>query len=152
MLARWRDLSTALVLLLFCVLIFLESGRFEEVPAAFAQGMQADAFPRLIALTIAALAIVLLIQGRGKPEPDREPIRLRVFGTGAILLAATALMGPLGVTLAAVFSCLAIPLAWGERKIFRLGLFAIGFPLLLYFIFSVLLQLRLPQGPLQGIL
>jgi len=152
MLSRWRDLLPGLILIAGVVALFAVTTTFPTVPPAFAQGMQATAMPRLILGVIALLAVILIAQGYGKSESAKPAISIRVWATAALLVAGTLAFEWLGLTLTTALTCFAMPLLWGERRIVRVGVFAVLTPLLIYLLFTHVLQLRLPQGILTSLL
>lgn len=145
---RWRDLLPGLALLLLCAVLFALTTTFERVPAAFAQGMQASAMPRLLIALMALLCLIMIWQGRREPEPARRPITRATFLTAALLITASALFPMLGVTLTLFLVCLAMPVLWGERRPHLIVPFALAVPLGIYLLFVLVLRLRLPQGVL----
>src|SRR3546814_4436421 len=66
--------------------------------------------------------------------------------TGAVLVAILAVTPWLGTFLAMVVAAVVIPLLWGERRYGILTAFAIGLPLIVLFVFAVLLGVRLVPG------
>ena len=150
--ANHRDLLIGVLLILFAGALFFVTFGFEEVPAAFAQGMQAASMPRLLLGLIAVFSGVMIIQGWAHPEPTRETPPWRFWATVGVLAFAGALLAPLGVGIVAFITCLAIPVIWGERFRLALVVYALSAPIGIYLVFAVALQLRLPQGPLQGLL
>ena len=147
-----RDLVVGALLIAFSIALFAVTFTFEEVPAAFAQGMQAASMPRLLLTLIALFSGFMIIQGWAKPEPERKAVPWRFWATAGTLALAGALVAPLGVGIVAFLVCLAAPLIWGERFSPFLIAYALAAPIGIYLIFTVALQLRLPQGPLEGLL
>lgn len=150
--ANHRDLMVGVLLILFAGVMFFVTFGFEEVPAAFAQGMQAASMPRLLLGLIAVFSGVIIIQGWAKPEPTREAPPWRFWATVGVLALAGALLAPLGVGVVAFITCLIVPVIWGERFRPALVAYALAAPIGIYLVFTVALQLRLPQGPLEGLL
>src|SRR3546814_10019666 len=66
-----------------------------------------------------------------------------VYMTGAVLVAILAVTPWLGTFLAMVVAAVVIPLLWGERRYGILTAFTIGLPLIVLFVFAVLLGVRL---------
>ncbi len=152
MFRHWRDLTPGLVILAVIAALFAVTTTFATVPAAFAQGMQATAMPRLVLGTIALLTILMVLQGRGTAEPDRAPVPWPVWATVAVLALAAALFQMLGTTLVVFLVGLILPTLWGERRFGVVALYALSLPAAIYGVFSIILQLRLPQGILDGVL
>ena len=66
--------------------------------------------------------------------------------TASIIVLAGVLVGLLGTLLTLCLIAIAIPLAWGERRLRPIGILALGLPAGIYLIFSVALGIRFPPG------
>lgn len=109
-------------------------------------------FPRMLALTLAALALTLIVRAvTGRSDPSRPPeIRVGVFAAVVGLLVVYAFVLP------AVGFLLATPVLLGA-VIWLLGLrrwgavlgTAVGATAVLYFAFARALHVLLPMGPLK---
>jgi len=58
-----RYLGTGIVILAICALLWWETTRFPEVPAALSQNISAAFFPKVLLATAALLAIIQIFQG-----------------------------------------------------------------------------------------
>lgn len=148
MLRRLSQLAPSIVIIAICVALFWVTLSFDRVPAAFAQGMQASAMPQLILGLIVFLALIVAFQTLQAEPKEQAPLNWRVWATKAVLIGAAIALEPLGVTITIFCVCLAIPLLWGEQRYANILLFATATPVAVYLVFTGLLQLRLPQGPL----
>ena len=109
-------------------------------------------FPRMLALTLAALALTLIVRAvTGRSDPSRPPeIRVGTF------LAVVTLLVVYAFVLPAVGFLLATPVLLGA-VIWLLGLrrwgavlgTAVGATVVLYFAFARALHVLLPMGPLK---
>lgn len=149
---KQQDFAIGVALIAVAIALFAVTFTFEEVPAAFAQGMQAAAMPRLLLGLIILFSGIMILQGWGKPEPERDGVPWRFWATVGSLATGVALLSLLGVGIVAFMLCLAVPMIWGERFRPALLLYAISAPIGIYLVFTVALQLRLPQGPLEALL
>lgn len=147
------DLGLALVLLGVCAFLWWDTTRFAEVPDSLAQNAPPTAFPRLLLGVIALMSLMLPFEhrfkndgGEGIDKARVERPRPIVFITGAVLVAILALTPWLGTFLAMVAAAVVIPLLWGERRYGILAAFAIGLPLIVLFVFAVLLDVNLVPG------
>ncbi len=147
-----RDLFTGVLLIVASIILFAITFTFDSVPAAFAQGMQADVMPRLLLALIVLLSGAMIIGGWKDKEPERQAIPMPVWATMALLALAGALIQSLGVSIIVFLAALILPVLWGEKLRPFLLAYALSGPIAIYLIFTVALQLRLPQGPLASLL
>jgi len=117
------------------------------MPPILKRGIQPSDFPQLILgmITCLTLAMVWL-------DPIRVRERLKNRTTGTI-----ALFGLFAVTTAIDFmlalSVLAVALSawWGERRISRLAIVGLAIPLIIFFLFDQVFEIRFPRGLLTNI-
>lgn len=136
-------------ILLLCAVVYAITMTFEEVPVMLSQGIQPAAFPRLMIVVIAILAVVMMIQGRRGGRTDRRPLPLAVYGTTGLLILFVVAIDWLGTIIAISLFCLALPVLWGERRYAWLVAFAVLFPMGIFVLFSKVLEVRFPSGVLQ---
>jgi putative tricarboxylic transport membrane protein len=144
-----KDLVPGSVILILCAALFHVTTTFDSDPLGAAQGMPATHMPRLVLTVIAALTLIMIVQGirSGEKSVHESPPAI-MWGTAG-LLALTAISFPtIGVPLSFFAVCIALPLLWGARDIKRIAAFAVAVPVAIYVLFQVLLGLRLPLGPL----
>lgn len=136
-------------LLAVCAVLYWLTTQFDSVPAALSQNVPPEFFPRLLLAVISALSVVLIVQGGGKAaRRDAAPPGETRRGIAAAAAAwlGCALFHFAGAPLAMVFSCVALPIVWGERRRGILALYALGIPAAVYVIFTLLLEVRFPEG------
>lgn len=146
-----RDLGPSLILLGLCIAGFSLTFQFDEVPAILAQGMQPYVFPRMLFALLLVLTLLLVLQGWRHGERDRDSVGWRVWATIAVMAIAVAALEEVGGLIMLSLAIFAIPLIWGERRITRVAALAVIGPAAIYVIFTLLLQLRLPPGWLEGL-
>ena len=141
------------LLLALCAVLYWLTTRFDSVPAALSQNVPPEFFPRLLLAVIALLAVVLMLRGgggkdgAGSPGHSDAPAENRKgLVAAATVWLACALFTYVGAAPAMFFSCLALPLIWGERRRGMLALYALGFPAAVYAVFALLLEVRFPDG------
>jgi putative tricarboxylic transport membrane protein len=132
----------------FCAFVFYLTTTFERVPASLAQGMQPADFPRLVLAVIVLLTGVMVVQARGTVEKPRKPVPLIVYLTVAAMLGLPLLSQWLDVFLAILVFCIVLPLLWGERRYPLIAAFAIVLPVVIFVLFSMVLEVRFPRGVL----
>lgn len=147
------DLGLALVLLAICGFLWWQTTQFASVPESLAQNAPPTTFPRLLLAAIAIMAVLLPFEHRYNADGSKRIDKTRdnwpkpiVFVTAAVLVAILGLTPWLGSFPAMVLSSAVIPLLWGERRYGILAAFAIGLPLVVAFVFSVLLEVNLVTG------
>ncbi len=158
---RRADLWLAAVLLAGAAVLYGLTAGFDRAPELLAQNIQAAWFPRLLIWTIAALALALPFERRfshragpaagpvaggaaGGETP--RPIRRAALATAALLLLIVAAIPVLGALAAMVLACVALPLLWGERRLWLLAAFAVLFPAAVALVFGRLLNAYLEPG------
>ncbi len=148
-LPAWRsrtDLLVAVVILVFCVLVYGLTYRFDAVPAALMDGLGAELFPRLI-LGVVALMAVLIALGVGiTPMAAPPPVHPMVWMTGGAMLAFMAAVEVIGLWPTAFLFTLGLGRLWGERDLVKLGLSAAALCTVLYLLFVRFLGGTFPKG------
>lgn len=145
---RWltTDVCLGLGVIVLAAIVLALTWAIDEAPAALAQNVQPSTFPRLVCLLLAGLGIGLVATGlRQSMEPKSLPA-LAVFTTGAAMLLFPPATGLLGMPLAMVVFCVALPWLWGTKiTLYRL-LFAVAFPAAIYVLFAKILGVYLAPG------
>ena len=137
-------------------LLVLAGGYFEQ-SFAITRGFASDRlgpafFPRLLALTLAALAATLVVRAvAGRSDPSPPPaVRLRVFaGLLVLLVAYTLLLPRAGFLLTTPVLLGAVIWLLGLRSWASLVGTALGVTAVLYVFFGRFLHVLLPMGPLR---
>ncbi len=147
---RHQDTIIGIVLLACCAAVYWLTTGFAEVPAMLSQNVPPTFFPRLVLSIVAALSLMLVASGLGKRPDQRTRIAPAVLVTASIIVLAGVLVGILGTLLTLSLVAVALPLAWGERRLRPIGVLAIGLPTGIYLVFSLALGVRFPPGQLFG--
>ncbi len=145
---KHQDTYVGVALLAFCAVIYWLTTGFPEVPAILSQNVPPTFFPRLVIGLITLLSIVLIFNGLSKSAQVNVRIKPVVLITAAIIVLAGVLVGLLGTLLTLALIAVAIPVAWGERRLRPLGILAVGLPAAIYLIFGLALGIRFPPGQL----
>ncbi len=143
-----QDTLVGVALLAFCAVIYWLTTGFPEVPVILSQNVPPTFFPRLVIGLITLLSIVLIFNGLGKSAQVNVRIKPVVLITASIIVLAGVLVGFLGTLLTLALIAIAIPVAWGERRLRPLGILAVGLPAAIYLIFGLALGIRFPPGQL----
>jgi putative tricarboxylic transport membrane protein len=147
------DLLLAAVILAGAAFLFQETMRFDEIPAGLAQNVPPELFPQLLLVLIALMALLLPFEhiqkrreGIDLDAPRSNRIRPVTWLTAAFLFGVVLVVQWLGTVLAMVLACAALPVLWGERRLWRVALFAVLMPLAVTLLFVGLLEVNFIPG------
>ena len=144
---RVRDLLVAAVALAACAVAFGLTFRFTTTtPAAMMSGMGAEAFPRLVIVVMAILAICIGLGIGNPPMQKPAPIPAVVWITIGVLAAYIAVVDLLGMWLASFALMLVLGRMWGERRYARLAVASAAMLLVVWLVFVKLLKGSFPEG------
>lgn len=147
--ARFRmgaDAIVAIVLIAFAITVYAVTTTFEEVPRSLAQGVQPATYPRMLVGVLIVLSAILFVQSRSVASKKVGLLPRKAVYT-AILVVVIGLVIPyVGIVIAMMAACAAIPLLWGERRHLLTAVFAIVFPLAVYGLFHGVLEVQFPLG------
>lgn len=149
------DIAAALLLLVFAVSMFVLTLGFP--PPGQPNDPGTVALPRIVAVGLTVLAVLLLIRARGGEPLPRGRAALRVAGIMVLAVAYAAVLEPIGFILASTLFLLGAMLLAGARhvgarQILYLVVVSPGLSLALFYLFYRLLQVSLPRGILEGLL
>ena len=162
--AKWQERTASLVLILFSI-TFLVLAFFIPTPP-FKQQLGPDAFPKAIGLGMLVLAVVYAVQqfrGGTKEDEDRaaiigadekveEPADLKTMG---YMLVAMIFYGfafeRLGYAISTFLVFMAGVLYLDRRHPVRDAIIAVVGSFVLYFVFTMVLRVVLPGGPLRSL-
>lgn len=108
-------------------------------------------YPLLVAGLMLLCSVLLLLE-RSRPTPLTWGDMKRVVLVLASLLLYFVLLSLIGFVLASFVFTLAALLLADERRIVVLVLYSVGLPIAVYAVFSILLGLLLPMGPVEVLL
>lgn len=133
--------------------VFVASEAYPEI--AWTMGGPPAYYPRLLAVLLATLSIVVFAEGLVRPTAVRWPRRavvIRMTGGVAVLALAPVGIGILGFLLAGIlvsFALMALLVDWEGgtlQRVCALLLSSIGCSVVLFVVFRYLAGLRLPVG------
>ena len=140
------DFPMGIAVLLFCAVVFYLTTLFDEVPSAMAQGVPPEQFPRLLLFLISAFAVIMMFQARGHDPKKRKPIPKVVYLSAGLLVVFVGIVDFVGIIAAMMLFCVALPILWGERRFKVIAIFAAIYPVLVYFLFSRVMEVNFPLG------
>jgi hypothetical protein len=147
------DLLLAAIILAGVALLFYETTRFDQIPVGLAQNVPPELFPQLLLVLIAFLALFLPFEHLQKRREGvdldttrSDRIRPVTWLTAVALLGVVLVVQWLGTVLAMVLACAALPVLWGERRLWLVALFAVLMPLAVSLLFVGLLQVNFVPG------
>jgi len=143
---RHSDTLAGVVLLGFCGLVYWLTTGIPEVPAMLSQNVPPTFFPRIVISVIAVLSLSLVFGGLRKVAGDADKIDPAVPVTATIIILAGVLVTYLGTFVTLALVTVALPLAWGERRLWAIGCLALGLPISIYLVFSIALGIRFPPA------
>ncbi len=145
----------AAVILLGVVIWVLIPYQVDEPPAFLRQihaGMSPSLFPRLAALGFVIIGVLYLLTSfdmnseNGFAELTRQDYA-EIALVLVLMTAYVTLLQPLGFVVSSALSAVAIALLYGSRNVIGIGIVALIAPLLIYFMFTRLLNVSLPAFP-----
>lgn len=147
-------------LIIFCVLTYWQTTQFDRVPPILLRGMQPADFPQMVLLLIVCLSAVLLFQAwrSGPPTPKADDasddlsraMSPNVWKTMGLFIIFAAL-APIDLFLGLGVFALCLTALWGERRIWALMLVGLIAPLLIFFLFDQVFEIRFPRGLLTNL-
>ena len=133
--------------IVFCLVAYWLSTQFDRVPPILLRGMQPEDFPQMVLLLIIALSVLVIIFD--KPT-EHEPIGPNVW-TSVGLFVVFALLAQIDLFLGLGVFAGALAYAWGERRIWGLGLVSLVSPALIFLLFDMVFKIRFPRGLLTNL-
>jgi hypothetical protein len=111
------DIGAASAIGAICIAAYAATYDFESVPEGIAQGMGAEAFPRLVLLGILALCGLIAWRARAKPAERAEPVPAMVLHTGLVLVGFMIANELVGMLPASFLFMIGLGRLWGERRL-----------------------------------
>lgn len=149
------DTVVALILLAVIGWLYYETTQFAKVSALFAQNIPPTMFPRILLVMLAIFALLmpfehLLLRAKGKniDSGRSSPVKGIAWITMGALIAIMAASPIFGTLLTMMLVCLILPILWGERRLIRVAIFAIIFPVIVALLFNLVLGVYFEPGML----
>jgi len=128
----------------FCSWAFWLSTQFDRVPPILKRGMQPSDFPQLVLGLIICLTILLFSTDKSRPPAALS----RVVQSTMALLIGFVLIAEIDLFLGLGLFAAALSALWGERRTGALMLVGIAAPVLVFFLFDGIFEVRFPRGVL----
>lgn len=143
----------ALVILAISAVLYYVTTTFDEVSNLLAQNIPPEFFPQLVITIIVVLTLFVpfehLLHTRRGDNIDSERsdrVKRTPILTGILLILLVFGIPALGMLLTMIAVCALLPLLWGERRFWLIGLFAILFPLAVAYLFNKVLLVHFEPG------
>jgi len=149
--ASRTDRWVGIVTLGFCAAVLALTFRFDEVPVSLMQGLGAELFPRLVIVTMAVLAVMIVLGVGVSALAPPPPIPPMVWQTGAVTVAFMAAVELAGMWIACLAFLIGLGRLWGERSLLRLAASALALTGALYLLFVRVLGVTFQPGLLAGL-
>jgi len=147
------DVVVAAIILACAALLYYETTRFDQIPIGLAQNVPPELFPQLLLVLIAVMALFLPFEhiqkrreGIDLDATRSDRIRPVTWLTALALFGIVLVVQWLGTALAMVLACAALPVLWGERRLWLVALFAVLMPLAVTLLFVGLLKVNFIPG------
>ncbi len=141
-----------IIIFVFCAVVAALTTTFDKAPDIIVgHAMQPRNFPLFLCALIAILNLVLIVQMTRRPVARRDQQPVQTLATGILI----ALFYP-GAEYVDMFLTLGIVmfamcLVWGVRSLRVAALVGILTPLIIFFTFDLLLEVRFPRGILTNL-
>ena len=145
-----KDLKILSAIISITILLYINTFSFDEVPEILAQGMQPTMMPRLIFTLIIFLSFFQIYQNKNLIDEKKEPIKSNAFITFGFILFIILIADKLGFFLAILIFTFVTPFLWQRKDKFFVLLYSVGMTVFVFFFFTLVLQLKFPQGILEN--
>ena len=144
---RIGALAVPLGIVVFCLVAFWLTTRFERVPPILKRGIQPADFPQLVLGLIMVLTITTVFTEKVKAM---EKLGGRTLKT-MLLFAGFAALTLIDFFLALGVFAAALAALWGERRKLMLLLVGVIIPMSVFFLFDLVFEIRFPRGLLTNL-
>lgn len=143
-LERWL---IPVLIIAFCVAAFWVSTTFKTMPPILKRGIQPADFPQLL---IGVLILLTLLMVWKDPIRVKERMQGSTWGTIA-LFGLFAALTSIDLFLALAVFAAALAAFWGERRPAKLAVIGIVVPVVIFFLFDQVFEIRFPRGLLTSL-
>ena len=139
------------ILIICSLILFYITFNFDVVPPILNRGIQPATFPKILLSLIFFLTIILYLLSLKYPWKQQNSLPFSFYCTLIVFVLFSVISKLLDFFLGLSFLSASITFIWGERRIFYIILIAIVFPLIVFFFFDAILNLRFPGGILTNL-
>ena len=144
-----KDIKILSVIISITLLLYIYTFSFDEVPEILAQGMQPTMMPRLIFSLIILLSLFQIYQNKNLIDEKKETIKSNAFITFGFIVFIILIADKLGFFLTILLFTFVTPLLWQRKDKLLVLIYSIGMTIFVFVFFTLVLQLKFPQGILE---
>ena len=144
-----KDIKILSVIIFISLNLFSYTFTFDEVPEILAQGMQPTMMPRLIFSLIIFLCLFQIYQNKSLKSENKDIIKKNAFITFGYTLFIVLIADKLGFLISVFLFTLITPILWQRKDYLKITLYSLCMTLFVFIFFTLVLQLKFPQGILE---
>ena len=144
-----KDIKILGVIIFISLILFGYTFTFDEVPEILAQGMQPTMMPRLIFSLIIFLCFFQIYQNKSLKSENKNIIKRNAFITFAYTLFIVLIADKLGFLISVFLFTLITPILWQRKDYVKITLYSLCMTIFVFVFFTLVLQLKFPQGILE---
>ena len=144
-----KDIKILGVIIFISLILFGYTFTFDEVPEILAQGMQPTMMPRLIFSLIIFLCFFQIYQNKSLKSENKDIIKRNAFITFAYTLFIVLIADKLGFLISVFLFTLITPILWQRKDYVKITLYSFCMTIFVFVFFTLVLQLKFPQGILE---
>ena len=144
-----KDIKILSVIIFISLVLFSYTFTFDEVPEILAQGMQPTMMPRLIFSLIIFLCFFQIYQNKSLKSENKDIIKRNAFITFAYTLFIVLIADKLGFLISVFLFTLITPILWQRKDYVKITLYSLSMTIFVFVFFTLILQLKFPQGILE---
>ncbi len=144
-----KDIKILSVIIFISLILFGYTFTFDEVPEILAQGMQPTMMPRLIFSLIIFLCFFQIYQNKSQKSENKDVIKRNTFITFGYTLFIVLIADKLGFLISVFLFTLITPILWERKDYLKITLFSLCMTIFVFVFFTLVLQLKFPQGILE---
>ena len=144
-----KDIKILVVIIFISLILFGYTFTFDEVPEILAQGMQPTMMPRLIFSLIIFLCFFQIYQNKSLKSENKDIIKRNAFITFGYTLFIVLIADKLGFLISVFLFTLITPILWQRKDYLKITLYSLCMTIFVFVFFTLVLQLKFPQGILE---
>ena len=144
-----KDIKILGVIIFISLILFGYTFTFDEVPEILAQGMQPTMMPRLIFSLIIFLCFFQIYQNKSLKSENKDIIKRNAFITFGYTLFIVLIADKLGFLISVFLFTIITPILWQRKDYLKITLYSLCMTIFVFVFFTLVLQLKFPQGILE---